>query len=184
MVKRLTESSYIPKKKRLRKTNTRKALFIGVVFLFVAIVIAGIGYIVYLYYTLPDPANVGETMINQSTKIYDRTGEVLLYEIHGEEKRTVIALSDIPLHVQKATLAIEDAEFYQHPAFNWKSLVRAVFINLKEGRFAQGGSTITQQVVKNIYLTPEKLFKKNKRNSFSCEVRRTLYQRSNFRNVS
>jgi len=156
MVKRLTESSYIPKKKRVRKTNSRKALLIGVVFLFVAIVIAGIGYIVYLYYTLPDPANVGETMINQSTKIYDRTGEVLLYEIHGEEKRTVIALSDIPLHVQKATLAIEDAEFYQHPAFNWKSLVRAVFINLKEGRFAQGGSTITQQVVKNIYLTPEK----------------------------
>jgi len=77
-------------------------------------------------------------MINQSTKIYDRTGEVLLYEIHGEEKRTVIALSDIPLHVQKATLAIEDAEFYQHPAFNWKSLVRAVFINLKEGRFVSG----------------------------------------------
>ncbi|MDD3614423.1 MAG: PBP1A family penicillin-binding protein [Candidatus Pacebacteria bacterium] len=156
MVKRITESSNISKKKNHHQRNTRKALLIGVIFLFIAVILAGGGYITYLYYTLPDPSNIGETMINQSTKIYDRTGEVLLYEIHGEEKRTVIALSDIPQHMQKATLAIEDAEFYQHPAFNWRSLVRAVFINLKEGRFAQGGSTITQQVVKNVYLTPEK----------------------------
>lgn len=68
MVKRITESSNISKKKIIIKKNTRKALLIGVIFLFIAVILAGGGYITYLYYTLPDPSNIGETMISQSTR--------------------------------------------------------------------------------------------------------------------
>jgi len=156
MVKRLTKSLLIHQKKIRRKPKRKKFIFVGLIFLFITIVLVSVGYSIYLYHTLPDPINTGQKIINQSTKIYDRSGKILLYEIHGEEKRTYVALNEIPDYAQKATLAIEDAEFYNHPAFNWKSLLRAIIVNLKEGKFVQGGSTITQQVVKNTYLTPEK----------------------------
>ncbi|NLA08311.1 MAG: PBP1A family penicillin-binding protein [Parcubacteria group bacterium] len=157
MVKRLTQSfSKENKKYKSSKPKNKKIFLQWIIFAVILIIFIFLGYGIYLYFTLPDPVNIGQKMVNQSTKIYDRTGEVLLYEVHGEEKRTIIFLKDLPDYVPKATLAIEDAEFYNHPAFNWKALLRAVFVNLKEGRFAQGGSTITQQLVKNIYLTPEK----------------------------
>src|SRR3989338_8008373 len=63
---------------------------------------------------LPDPKQFENRKINQSTKIYDRTGEILLYEIHGEEKRTVISFEAIPEHIKQATIAIEDANFFTH----------------------------------------------------------------------
>jgi len=157
MVKRLTQSfSKENKKYKSSKPKNKKTFLQWIIFVAILIIFVFLSYGIYLYFTLPDPANIGQKMVNQSTKIYDRTGEVLLYEVHGEEKRTIISLKDLPDYVPKATLAIEDAEFYNHPAFNWKALLRAVFVNLKEGKFAQGGSTITQQLVKNIYLTPEK----------------------------
>ncbi len=157
MVKRLTQSfSKENKKYKSSKPKNKKTFLQWIIFVVILIIFVFLSYGIYLYFTLPDPVNIGQKMVNQSTKIYDRTGEILLYEVHGEEKRTIISLKDLPDYVPKATLAIEDAEFYNHPAFNWKALLRAVFVNLKEGRFAQGGSTITQQLVKNIYLTPEK----------------------------
>lgn len=114
---------------------------------------------VFLFYTLRNLPNLDtfdNRKISQSSKIYDRTGEVLLYEIHGEEKRTIIPFSEMPDLVKKATMAIEDSEFYNHPAFDWKSIIRAVLINLKNVELAQGGSTITQQLAKNAFLSSEK----------------------------
>lgn len=110
----------------------------------------------YLTSDLPDPAIFDSRKVAQSSKIYDRTGEILLYEIHGEEKRTVIPWEEIPELVKWATLAIEDAGFYEHAALDWKSVARAVLVNLREGRFAQGASTITQQLARNAFLSPEK----------------------------
>lgn len=156
MVKRLTNSFLKQDKKFKPKPKATKIIFRTIICAIIFVIFIGLAYSIYLYFTLPDPANLGQQIITQSTKIYDRTGEHLLYEIHGEEKRTVISLKDIPDYVPKSTLAIEDAEFYKHPAFNWKSLVRAAFVNLKAGSFVQGGSTITQQLVKNAYLSPEK----------------------------
>lgn len=155
MVKRLNKQ-LLETKKYHSKPKIKKLGVLIILLIVVGLGLAGVGYTAYLYFTLPDPTNFGQRILNQSTKIYDRTGKVLLYEIHGEEKRTFLPISEIPDYVKKATIAIEDAEFYQHPAFNWKSLIRAILVNLKEGRFAQGGSTITQQVVKNTYLSPEK----------------------------
>jgi 1A family penicillin-binding protein len=125
---------------------------------FAVCVVVGLIAVAALAANLPSPDDFSVKKITQSTKIYDRTGEVLLYEIHGEEKRTLIPPEDVPDIVKKATLAAEDADFYNQPAFDWKSIVRAVFVNLQSGRYAQGGSTITQQLAKNIFLTNEKTF--------------------------
>lgn len=116
----------------------------------------GVVYVLFLIKDLPRPDQFGNRQISQSTKIYDRTGQVLLYEIHGEEKRTIIPFEEIPDSVKFATIAAEDAEFYSQPAFNWRAIIRAVLANLKSGEFSQGGSTITQQLAKNLFLTPEK----------------------------
>ncbi|MBI3638254.1 transglycosylase domain-containing protein, partial [Candidatus Wolfebacteria bacterium] len=105
---------------------------------------------------LPNPEQFSSKKINQSTKIYDRTGKVLLYEVHGEEKRTVIPLEQIPDYAKKATLAIEDQNFYEHSAFDLRGTTRAVIVNILKGKFAQGGSTITQQLARNAFLSREK----------------------------
>lgn len=105
---------------------------------------------------IPDFDSFAVRRVAESTKIYDRTGEVLLYDIHDETKRTVVPFEDISLYVKNATVAIEDAEFYQHNGIKPKAFLRAIFANLGSFEFAQGGSTITQQVVKNSILTPDK----------------------------
>ncbi|MCR4274641.1 MAG: PBP1A family penicillin-binding protein [Candidatus Campbellbacteria bacterium] len=105
---------------------------------------------------LPDFDVFEERKVQQSTKIYDRTGEVLLYDLHENIQRTVIPFDQISRNVKNATVAIEDAEFYQHHGIKWSSLFRAVLVNILSLQYSQGGSTITQQVVKNSLLTQEK----------------------------
>ncbi|MFA5099126.1 MAG: PBP1A family penicillin-binding protein [Candidatus Paceibacterota bacterium] len=105
---------------------------------------------------LPNPEEFIDGQITQSTKIYDRTGEVLLYEIHGDQKRTVIPFSDIPQYAREATLAMEDQNFYEHAAMDIKGTIRAFIADVMSGDMSQGGSTITQQLAKNTFLTPEK----------------------------
>lgn len=91
----------------------------------------------------------------ESTEIFDEKG-TLLFKRHGEENRKVVALQDIPGHVQRAVIAAEDARFYEHQGIDIKGLVRALKVNFDKGAVAQGGSSITQQVVKNLFLTPER----------------------------
>jgi 1A family penicillin-binding protein len=105
---------------------------------------------------LPDFDVFEERKVEQSTKIYDRTGEVLLYDVHENAQRTIVPFDTISRHIKNATVAIEDAEFYQHHGIKWSSLFRAVLVNILSLQYSQGGSTITQQVVKNSLLTQEK----------------------------
>ncbi|OGM90262.1 hypothetical protein A3J77_00185 [Candidatus Wolfebacteria bacterium RBG_13_41_7] len=105
---------------------------------------------------LPNPEEFIDGQIIQSTKIYDRTGEVLLYEVHGDQKRTVISFNETPQYAREATLAIEDQNFYQHAAMDWKGTLRALITNIATGEMSQGGSTITQQLARNTFLTAEK----------------------------
>lgn len=114
------------------------------------------GYVLVLIKDLPDPELFDQRQITQSTKIYDRTGDISLYEIHGEEKRTIIPFEQIPDYTKKATLTIEDSQFYNHSAFDWRGIIRAFFVNLSRGKVVQGGSTITQQLAKNTFLTSER----------------------------
>lgn len=107
---------------------------------------------------IPSIDNFNTRQVEQSTKIYDRTGKILLFDIHGDIRRTVIPITDISRHLRNATIAIEDAEFYQHTGIRPSRTLKAVFDNLITGDLlnGQGGSTLTQQVVKNVYLTREK----------------------------
>ena len=104
---------------------------------------------------LPSPDQIEDRFISQSTKIYDRTGKVILYDIFGEEKRTVIPFEEIPETVKQATIAIEDQNFYTHPGIDFKAIIRAGLEALK-GERLRGASTITQQFVKNSILSPER----------------------------
>lgn len=94
----------------------------------------------------------------QVTRVLARDGTVL-----GElfvERRTVVGFADIPNHVKLAILAAEDASFYEHAGLNYLGMLRALYVNLRSTESRQGGSTITQQVVKNVLLTPEKTYER------------------------
>lgn len=103
---------------------------------------------------LPSPKELTTKDREVSTKIYDRHG-VLLYKIYKNQNRTPVPLAKIPLHVRLATIASEDAEFYNHFGFSVRGILRSIIRNIKKGQLS-GGSTITQQLVKNALLTPEK----------------------------
>ena len=105
---------------------------------------------------VPDLKTIDERHVTQSTKIYDRTGEILLYDIHKDVQRTVVPFDQISRNIKNATVAIEDAEFYEHNGIKPTAIIRAILINIGNFGFEQGGSTITQQVVKNSLLTAEK----------------------------
>jgi len=104
----------------------------------------------------PRPENLSEHQIFQSTKIYDRTGTVLLYELYGEEKRTIVPLDTISKNLIDAVIATEDADFYNHHGIDFKSIVRAVLTDLRLGAPLQGASTISQQLIRSSFLTREK----------------------------
>lgn len=125
---------------------------------FIAAAIGGIGIFIAVGRDLPDPNRIIERNIAQTTKIYDRTGENLLYEVYGAEKRTLLELNQIAPIAIKATLIAEDRSFYEHSGFDIRGIARAVWVDLTEGGKAQGGSTITQQLVKNAILSREKTY--------------------------
>lgn len=96
--------------------------------------------------------------MTESTKLYDRTGKILLYEVNAQGKRTVIPYEQIPTYAKQATVAIEDSGFYEHSAIDIKGIFRAFFVNIIRGGISQGASTITQQLAKNAFLTPERTY--------------------------
>ncbi len=107
-------------------------------------------------FRMPDLKSFDERSVSQSTKIYDRTGEILLFDINRDIKRKVVTNEEISQYVKDATVAIEDEDFYKHGGIKITAIIRAVIANLTGARFSQGGSTITQQVIKNSLLTSEK----------------------------
>jgi len=120
------------------------------------IILVGFILVFLLMKDLPSPELLNSRQIPESTKIYDKTGKVLLYEVFDEERRTIIPFEEIPQTVKNATISIEDKDFYTHPAFDFKSFVRAAIANIVGGWGSQGGSTITQQLAKNAFLSREK----------------------------
>ena len=123
------------------------------------VVILGVaGLFLYFARDLPNPGELNAASLQQTTRFYDRTGEEVLYEVFGDQNRTFVDLDDMSEHVQHATIAIEDRNFYDHPAFSTMAIIRAGVNNLLNREVAEGGSTITQQYVKNALLTPEQTF--------------------------
>jgi len=105
---------------------------------------------------LPDFKLFNERKMESSTKIYDRTGEILLYDIHQNIKRTIISYEEIGENIKNATIAIEDSEFYNHKGIRISSILRATVWAKITGKKIQGGSTITQQLIKNTLLTSDR----------------------------
>lgn len=109
----------------------------------------------FIFRGLPSPDALINRKINVTTRIYDRNG-VLLYQIYKDQNRTLVSFDKIPTSMKLATLASEDANFYSEHGFSLKGIIRAVIADLTNKDFLVGGSTITQQLVKNTLLTPEK----------------------------
>src|SRR4030042_3609557 len=146
-------------RKKYKKTGKLfKRILVFFIWIFILCLIGLIGAFAYFAKDLPSPEELAERRVIESTKIYDRTGTVLLYDVHGEEKRTVVAFEEIPESVKNATIAIEDTSFYHHFGIDFKGILRAFLYDLEGKTLTQGGSTITQQFVKNTILTSEKTF--------------------------
>jgi len=105
---------------------------------------------------LPTPTKIASRKPTVSTKIYDRTGEIMLYET-GDQKRTIVASDQISTYLKDATVATEDTNFYRHHGVDTKAILSAIFEKVTgRRRVARGGSTITQQYVKNALLTSDR----------------------------
>lgn len=118
--------------------------------------IAGGVFVIVALTPVPDINSFASRQVNQSTKIYDRTGQVLLYDYNRDAKRNIVRISEISPNTINATIAIEDSSFYQHGGIRLTSIFRAILADIFGGSLSQGGSTITQQVVKNTLLTNRK----------------------------
>ncbi len=142
-------------RKTLRKIQRKHLIRSG--FIGVGLIgVAGLVMFFLLIKDLPSPELLSSRQIPESTKIFDKTGKVLLFEVYDEERRTIIPFDEIPQDVKNATISIEDQGFYTHPAFDLKSFIRAAIANVLHGWGSQGGSTITQQLAKNAFLSREK----------------------------
>lgn len=139
-------------KSEKKPSFTLKFLLFAFLFL-----ISGVLFL-FIYYAkdLPRPERFIERQLFESTKIYDRSGQVVLYEIYGEEKRAWVSLKEVPEYLKEAVVATEDANFYQHSGIDFKGIINAALANLRIMKLTYGGSTIPQQLIRSTFLTLEK----------------------------
>lgn len=156
-----------PKKKKRSKQKKQFIVFkiLGTIFPYkvrLAIFTALIGFLFVTYsyflvdiaHDIPSPNNLKTLPTPTTTEFYDRNGN-LLYRFYEDKNRTPVKLSEIPPALIQATIAMEDQNFYKHPGVDFSGLARVAYLFLKEKK-VQGGSTITQQLIKNTLLTPER----------------------------
>ena len=117
---------------------------------------SGMTVIWFSTFKVPSADTIEYRKISQSTKIYDQTGKVLLYDVYQNAKRTVVPFEDISQYIKDAAISIEDKTFYSHKGVRPLSILRALLVDVLTLDFTQGGSTITQQVVKKSILVDDK----------------------------
>jgi len=142
-------------KKRYNKKTIANLIYLILIGCMVMILV-GFVYVLIISRDLPDPNKLIDRDIAESTKIYDRTGETILYDIHGVEQRTIVNIDELPEYVKWATITAEDRKFYEHHGFNIWGIMRGLLIDPFTRGYATGGSTLTQQLVKNAILTNER----------------------------
>lgn len=141
--------------RRIRRLGKKNLFFLGAA---ITIFIIGMFFFWISTFQLPNlDSSFVDRKVVSSTKIYDKTGKILLYDVNQDIRRTVVPFDQISRNVKNASIAIEDREFYQHNGIQIKSILRAIFVNTTALGYSQGGSTITQQVVKNSLLSKEKI---------------------------
>ncbi|MDD4901565.1 MAG: PBP1A family penicillin-binding protein [Patescibacteria group bacterium] len=141
----------------LAKIIFNKTFFKIIAVLFLLGVVSLFAVFAWFSRDLPNPNQLMDRQVAQSTKIYDRTGQNILYDIHGDQQRTLVELKDIPNYVKWATVAVEDKNFYEHKGFSFWAIFRTIATNILYHKKA-GGSTLTQQFIKNAVLTNEKTY--------------------------
>ena len=176
----------LPRSKRARLRVTARGLALALARLATVVtittivvacllIVGAIGAYVYFAQALPPPERLAGYAPAQSTKIFDRTGE-LLFEAFDPNagKRTVVPISKIPLTLKQATIATEDPTFYDNPGIDARGIARAVYYYLLYGKpVAGGGRTITQQLVRNTLIAPEPTFERKIREALlAVEVAR------------
>lgn len=153
-MKRMDDKIIYMVKKSLQNKHLVKNIFLAGISAF--IIVVGVFAIWVSTFQIPDFNSFEQTQIKNSTKIYDSTGEIVLYDIHKDEKRTSIVFEDMGTNIKDATIAVEDADFYNHGGIKVSSIIRAVLYDVFSTRRTQGGSTITQQLVKNTLLNSKR----------------------------
>lgn len=147
-------------KKRISRFHLNKnrllLILLGLVFILVALVGLFSSLLVGILFSIPDTdlKNLS-TSYYQTSSIYDESGN-LLENIESEEFRTIIPLKDMPENLQKSFIAIEDKRFYQHRGLDPRGIASSLLDNLRAGSMVRGGSTITQQLARNVFLSQEK----------------------------
>lgn len=152
-----------------------KVLKLSFLILFLFIIVGIVTSYFFILRDIPSTATIGITNYPQSTKIYDRNGE-LLYTIFTSRNQTYAPFNKIPKHVKNATIVLEDRDFYKHGAIDIKGITRA-FISTVFKREVQGGSTITQQLVKNSLLTPEQTISRKVKEIILAFVVESIYSK-------
>jgi len=148
-------SKFAHRKRWKRKKVKLLSALVTAGFIFFILSLLG-SAVVFGYFAreVPSPDQLTKRNVEQSSKIYARDG-ALLYNVHGDQNRTLVTLDKIPDDLKKATIAIEDKKFYEHKGFDYQGYVRSVRDVLLDRRVT-GGSTLTQQLVKNALLSPER----------------------------
>lgn len=132
-------------------------MLLGITMLTSSVVAGGLVGLAISFRNLPDVRVLRSYAPTETTHIYDIKGE-LLASLHGEANREVVPVDQISPNLKRAVLAIEDSYFYQHHGVNPASIVRAFRANWSKGRTVEGGSTLTMQLVKNLFLSPKQAF--------------------------
>ncbi len=153
--------------KKFKKLTTKQK------FLAVCCLLFAVCCLLYLFWDMPPPWKLTSWPYPVSSQIFDRNGK-LLYEIYTDQNRTPIKLSEVPEYIKWATISSEDKDFYRHHGFSYRGMARAIF-NIIFHQKLQGGSTITQQLVKNALLTPERTVRRKIREFFLTLAVEVIY---------
>ncbi len=152
-------------KKRVQKKAKRKLTLRTKVLILIGIGIGTILMFIWMFKGIPSPKKLADkSFYSEASQIFDRNGN-LLYKFYADQNRVFVDLDQISEPMKEATLAIEDVKFYKHFGFDLKGLLRGLYRTLVKKRL-QGGSTITQQLVKNALLSPERTIQRKIREAF------------------
>ncbi len=158
----------IPRKSFLHNKKFRIIIACG-------LLTAVVAFTTWLFWGLPLPTKLLKSQVPVSTKLYDRNGE-LIYEIYADKRSSPVNIDELPSYVIDATISIEDKDFYRHHGFSISGITRAAYNTLFKQKL-QGGSTLTQQLVKNVLLTPERTVKRKMRELVITVIVEILYSK-------
>ncbi|PIP28570.1 MAG: hypothetical protein COX29_00465 [Candidatus Moranbacteria bacterium CG23_combo_of_CG06-09_8_20_14_all_35_22] len=148
-------------KKKNNSEPKNKIILKSFVYIFLFVIFAILFFIAYIYFfATPKAKELPNKVSKGTTIIYDRTGEHILYEIYGEENKKNLLHNQIPDTIRVTTIISEDASFYDHIGIDIPSIFRALEVNIRNKQFQQGGSTITQQLARNVFLDRDKNIKR------------------------